>query len=266
MSKGGLGKSVEAEFRAAWLLARGIDWRGSDLDDRHRTFSGRHPNRVAVLRSESPEEAKEAYLATFISSIHDAFPVHIVDSRAQADEFFVDAAKNFNFLSLAAEHGVRSTLFIFPSDELETMGNLTKLVQFCAHRVDFVIVENPARSGSRLFKNSTFEKTLLDLGAKKIRLPTISSPTMLAMEGVEHKLKRGISFAEFATRESGHLEPLMAAELQYALTQMYTSYDAIADVLLPTALAARVQLPKSGGTLKVNVANDDERFGFNFNS
>src|SRR5213594_1649372 len=43
-SKGNLGKSFEAEFRVAWLDRLGIQWNGSDLDDRHHTFASRHPH------------------------------------------------------------------------------------------------------------------------------------------------------------------------------------------------------------------------------
>jgi hypothetical protein len=39
-SKGSLRKSFEAEFRSAWLHYHGIQWNGSDLDDRHRPKAG----------------------------------------------------------------------------------------------------------------------------------------------------------------------------------------------------------------------------------
>ena len=42
-SRGGLGKSFEAEFRTAWLDYHGVPWNGSDLDDRHRKFRSPTP-------------------------------------------------------------------------------------------------------------------------------------------------------------------------------------------------------------------------------
>jgi len=46
-SKGNLGKSFEAEFRTAWLNRLGVQWNGSDLDDRHLVPTGRTARRLA---------------------------------------------------------------------------------------------------------------------------------------------------------------------------------------------------------------------------
>src|SRR5208283_2150507 len=48
-SKGNLGKSLEAEFRTAWLDRLGIPWNGSDLDDRHHTLAS--PLALTFVRS-----------------------------------------------------------------------------------------------------------------------------------------------------------------------------------------------------------------------
>lgn len=262
MSKGGSGKSTEGEMRVSYLSARGIPWQGSDMDERHRTFSERHLKRVKVHRSEAPLEAKEAFASIFRSVMRDSFPVHVVDCRAQADQLFINAIKEFDFLALCKSHDIRVTLSLFPSDELESLTNMQALVKATIGEVNYVIVENKARNDTRLFSNSSFEKFLLSHGAKKIRMPVIMPSTMLAMEKVESLQKRGISFAEFATVGTGLLDPIMAGELGMALANMYRQYDSIAELLLPPEFAKKVKTDISEG--EVESKDDDGDFALNF--
>ena len=46
--------------------------------------------------------------------------------------------------------------------------------------------------------------------------------------------KRGLSFAELSHVEAGHLERLLAGEIQWAMQKLFRQYDGIADLLLPT--------------------------------
>ena len=263
MSKGGLGKSFEAECRAAWMLARGINWTGSDLDERHKTFSSRHPNRVQLYPSDSPESSKESFLRIFRAFMHGQSPVHIMDCRAQGDRLFIDAIEEFDIFTLARSNGISLTLFLFPTDEHESLVNMRELVKITARNVQYVVVENKARNDSRLYSNSVFANKLAELGAKTIRIPAITSSTMLAMDRVEANLKRGISFGEFAALETKLLDPIMASELGMALSRMYSQYDAIADLLLPPEIAKKV---KAKATQIAKAADDsfNDMLDFNF--
>ena len=233
------------------------------MDDRHRTFSERHVKRVKVYRSEAPNEAKESFMGIFYSVMRDSFPVTAVDCRAQADQLFIDAIAEFDFLTLCKSHGIRVTLSLFPSDELESLKNMANLVKATAGQVNYVVVENKARNETRLFSGSTFERTLVSHGAKKICMPAITPSTMLAMEKVESTEKRGISFAEFASPERGLLDPLMASELGMALAKMYRQYDSIAELLLPPELARRVKPEMNGDDIKSKNDSEDT-FALNF--
>ena len=84
-SKGNLGKSFEAEFRTAWLDRLGVPWTGSDLDDRHDTFGNRHPQNVRSYQLGNEHESKTALLTLFRRVLKDTAPVHVIDTRAQAD-------------------------------------------------------------------------------------------------------------------------------------------------------------------------------------
>ncbi len=75
-SKGSLGKSFEAEFRTAWLDYHGIQWNGSDLDDRHHSFADRHPEQVQSYKLGSDDESKSTLLGLFRNVPRNDAPVH----------------------------------------------------------------------------------------------------------------------------------------------------------------------------------------------
>jgi hypothetical protein len=235
-SKGNLGKSFEAEFRTAWLDRLGIAWNGSDLDDRHYTFANRHPQVVRSYELGNGQESKTALLSLFRRVLKDTAPVHIVDTRAQADALITSALEELQVLDVCAEQGVRMTFFLFPTDDTESMMNLGRLFLYAGDRVDYVIVENPAKARGDLFKGSPLEKQLQDFGAKAIALPTVTPTTLLAIEKAEAVAGRGLSFAELSHVEAKHLERLLAGEIQWAMQKMFRQYDAIANLLLPTDL------------------------------
>ncbi len=263
-SKGNLGKSLETEFRVAWLERHGIAWHGSDLDDRHATFSGRHPEQTKRYKLGNEQEAKAAFLALFRGILREPAPVHVIDTRAQADELFMAAVEELNFFELCQEQGIRSTFFLFPSDETESMKNFMELVRFGGGVVDFVVVQNPVKSKGDLYRGSQLEKALEKAGARTLTLPTITTVTLLAMERAEAKAGRGISFAEFATSESGHLEKILAGELQWALTRMFEQYNALADVLLPGELAEKVKAAVGSPAARKKAKAREEDFSLNF--
>ncbi len=173
-------------------------------------------------------------LSLFRRVLKDAAPVHIIDTRAQADALILTALEELQVLDICAEQGVRLTFFLFPTDDTESMTNVGKLFLYGGDSVDYVIVHNPAKARGDLFKNSQLEKRLLDYGAKAVALPMITPTTLLAAEKAEAIAKRGLSFAELSRTETGHMERLLAGEIQWAMQKMFRQYDAIADLLLPT--------------------------------
>jgi hypothetical protein len=100
--------------------------------------------------------------------------------------------------------------------------------------VDYVIIHNPARARGDLFKGSPLESQLAEFGAKAVTLPRVTPTTLLAMEKAESLARRGLSFAELSHPEAGHLERLMAGEIQWAMAKMFRQYHKIAGLLLPT--------------------------------
>jgi hypothetical protein len=233
-SKGSLGKSFEAEFRTAWLDYHGIQWNGSDLDDRHHSFADRHPEQVQSYTLGSDDESKSTLLGLFRNVTRSEAPVHVIDCRAQADGLIVRALDSLQLLESLAAQGIRFTFFLFPSEDTESMNNLLDLFFFAGDRVDYVIVHNPAKVRTNLFKKSNIEAELKKFGAKEITLPVVTSITLLAIKRAEAKAGRKLSFAEAATPGTPHLELMLAGEMQWAMQQMFRQYDLIADLLVPS--------------------------------
>ena len=233
-SKGNLGKSFEAEFRTAWLDKLGVRWNGSDLDDRHHTFASRHNDAVRSYQLGNEHESKTALLSLFRRVLKNSAPVHVIDTRAQADALIMAALEELQVLDVCAEQGVRLTFFLFPTDDTESMTNAGGLFFYAGDRVDYVIVHNPAKARGDLFKGSQMEKQLMEFGAKSVTLPAITPTTLLATEKAEAIARRGLSFAELSQVEAGHLERLLAGEIQWAMQKMFRQYEEIADLLLPT--------------------------------
>ena len=240
-SKGNLGKSFEAEFRTAWLDRLGIEWNGSDLDDRHHTFASRHPGAVQSYQLGGEQESKTALLRLFRRVLKDDAPVHIIDTRAQADALILGALDGLQVLDICAEHGVRLTFFLFPTDDTESMTNAGRLFLYAGDRVDYIIVHNPAKARGDLFKGSQLERQLIEFGAKSVTLPSVTPTTLLAAEKAETIARRGLSFAELSNPEADYLERLLAGEFQWAMQKMFRQYDTVAERLLPSHLIGQRQ-------------------------
>jgi hypothetical protein len=238
-SKGSLGKSFEIEFRAAWLDWLNIPWTGSDLDDRHRTFADRHERQVQSYRLGNDDDSKSTLLGLFRAAARHTAPVHLVDCRAQADGLIVRALDELQMLETLAAEGIRFTFFLFPSEDTESMNNLMHLFCFAGDRVDYVIVHNPAKVRTDLFRKSGLEAELRKFGAQELTLPVVTSITMLAIKRAEVRARRKLNFAEVTHPEAGHLERMLAGEMQWAMQCMFPQYHALVDLLLPPALVSK---------------------------
>src|SRR5256886_8514383 len=94
------------------------------------------------------------------------------------------------------------------------MTNVGRLFLYAGDRVDYVVVYNPVKARGDLFRGSGLEKQLNEFKAEAVTLPAVTPTTLLAMEKAETIAKRGLSFAELSHVEAGHLERLLAGEIQ----------------------------------------------------
>ena len=194
-----------------------IPWTGSDLDDRHHSFADRHPQQVRSYRLGDDEDSKSTLLGLFRTVARSEAPVHVIDCRAQADGLIVHALESLQLLESLAVEGIRFTFFLFPSEDTESMNNLMDLFYFAGDRVDYVIIHNPAKARTDLFKKSGLEVELKKFGSKELTLPVVTSITLLAIKRAEAKAGRKLSFAEVAYPDAPHLERMQAGEMQWAM-------------------------------------------------
>src|SRR5438105_7211942 len=142
-SKGNLGKSFEAEFRTAWLDRLDTPWTGSDLDDRHHTFGSRHPQNVRSYQLGNEHESKTALLTLFRRVLKDTAPVHVIDTRAQADALIVTALEELDLFTVCDEQGMRPTFLLSPTHDTARMTNVGRSFHFSADPVDSPLVPTP---------------------------------------------------------------------------------------------------------------------------
>jgi len=257
-SKGNLGKSTECLARIEWLKSLGIEWQAYDLDDAHRSIVKRYPAQTKLISVSGPESA-EQLLRVFRNA--GRTPVQIMDARAQATDEILRVIQRTHFLSVAADQGIRMTVFIFPFDDLATMQNLETVVRELGDAVDYVIVRNPAKNPTRMFDGSGLQSILTEWGAPEITMPVLFKSTLLQLDELEARHGRGITWAEAIGNRDLKLDIFARGDLESFLADLHGEYDTIAGHLLPTDMAADVQPEQP--TAKQTKANFQSRFNFN---
>ncbi len=182
-SKGNLGKSTECLARIEWLKSLSVEWQAYDLDDAHRSIVKRYPAQTKLITVSGPESA-EQLLRVFRNA--GRTPVQIMDARAQATEEILRVIQRTHFLSVAADQGIRMTVFIFPYDDLATMQNLEAIVRELGHAVDYVVVRNPIKNSTRMFDGSGLQSILTDWGAVEITMPVLFKSTLCTWTSWSH--------------------------------------------------------------------------------
>lgn len=241
-SKGNLGKSTECLARIEWLNRLPIEWLAYDLDDAHRSIVKRYPAQTKLLAVSGPESA-EQLLRVFRNAGRTS--VQIMDARAQATDEILRVIQRTHFLSIAADQGIRMTVFLFPFDDLATMENLEKIVRELGDAVDYVVVRNPAKNQTRMFDGSGLQSILGEWGAVEITMPVLFKSTLLQLDELEARHGRGITWSEAICNRDLKLDLFARGDLESFLTDIYTQYDAIAGHLLPTEATAKIRPTKA---------------------
>lgn len=258
-SKGNLGKSTECLARIEWLNRHAIEWQAYDLDDAHRSIFKRYPSQTKLLTVSGPESA-EQLLRVFRNA--GRTPVQIMDARAQVTDEILRVIHRTHFLSIAADQGIRMTVFLFPFDDLATMENLEMIVRELGDAVDYVIVRNPAKNQTRMYDGSGLQSILQEWGTVEITLPVLFKSTLLQLDELEARHGRGITWSEAIGNRDLKLDVFARGDLESFLTDIFAQYDAIANRLLPTDAAEQIQ------PLQAAVADSKNDFQsrFNFNT
>ncbi|HEY3913042.1 MAG TPA: hypothetical protein VGN61_01040 [Verrucomicrobiae bacterium] len=258
-SKGNLGKSTECLARIEWLKSLSVEWQAYDLDDAHRSIVKRYPAQTKLISVSGPESA-EQLLRVFRSV--GRTPVQIMDARAQATDEILRVIHRTHFLSVAADQGIRMTVFIFPYDDLATMQNLETIARQLGDAVDYVVVRNPAKNPTRMFDGSGLQSALKQWSGVEINMPVLFKSTLLQLDELENRHGRGICWAEAIGNRDLGLDVFARGDLEYFLADIHAEYRAIAGHLLPTDAAANIQQQQQ---LEI-AAKADFHAAFNFST
>jgi hypothetical protein len=242
-SKGRLGKSWLILALAAWLDRHSITWAGYDLDDSHRTFSGRYAE-VKPLTIADEITGRDDLLKVFRAALSGTVPVVLTDTRAQLSPLVVDSLIRSQFFPLAEKKGLRLTVLVFPADDDDSIRSLIDGMQQIGTAVDYLVVRNPALYSSRRYDGSPLQRTLLAAGAAEIILPSLLESTRRAIARAEAECGHPLSFPEAI----GYLKDFARADLEFFLNASFAQFDAVAHLLLPSELATKIAPPASEKT------------------
>ena len=261
-TRGNIGKSTEAIGRCEWMTQLGISWKGYDLDAYNRTLSTTFPEQVSFvdLGAEPEGEIIKILRRTTQTS------VTIIDPRAHLNETLLNAMQMVDLAARGAEARLRSTVLLYPIDEISDMDDLTHTVDTLGSSVDYVVVRNPVKTPrTKMFDGSELESQLSGLGAARIDLPPLLSDTRNHLRALEVQHGRGISPAEALRNPDLRIDMTHRIILEDWLRKLFGCFETVAWHLLPSPDARKLvserkvaaptarSAAKRGG--KVNLAN-----------
>ena len=259
-SKGNLGKSTECLARIEWLKNLSVEWQAYDLDDAHRSVFSATRSALSSFRFLARKARSNCCASSAMPGKRQFRSwTHAPRQRTK----ILRVIQRTQFLSIAADQGIRMTVFVFPYDDLATMQNLEGVVRELGNAVDYVVVRNPAKNPTRMFDGSGLQSIIKEWGGAEITMPAMFKSTLLQLDELEARHERGITWAEAIGNRDLKLDVFARGDLESFLTDMHAQYDAIAGHLLPTDMAAKVQ-PKKQATPSTAKADFQSRLNFNW--
>ncbi len=237
-TRGGLGKSTVAIALCEWMRQRGVPWQGYDLDSFNRTLSTVYPDEItAVEMSREPEGDLIKILRKVAQQ-----DVTLIDPSAHMNKTILSAFEKIDFPAFAAKAQVRTTVLIFPMDEVSDMDDISETVDVLGNRVDWIIVRNPVRiATTRFFDGSELEAKLKEYQAASLEVPALLSDTRNHLRAHEVQLGRGLSPAEALKNLTLKIDLVHRTILERWLGDLFRHFDALASHLVPTTAAKSIQ-------------------------
>ena len=262
-TRGNLGKSTEAIAHCEWMNARGVQWRGYDLDASNRTLSTALPNHVSFV---PPSTEPEGQVVRILRGVTKA-DVTVVDPSAHMEQTILRAFRMVRFPEMAAAANARATVMVYPIDEISDMDDIARTVDALGDTVDWIVVPNLARvPTTRFYERSALEKQLASFGAARLDIPQLLTDTRNYLRTQEAKLGRAFSPTQALHDPSLELDLGHQMILEEWLEEFFSRFDRIASHLLPTS--ALPQIPRSEPDEQraaaqqrgssINLSNDDE--------
>lgn len=247
-SRGGIGKSTVAEILITWLNFAGVPYGALDADRQNQTLSKRYPGNVKLFEATK----SESDFLRFIRGLPD-LPVIVVDFPAQATDLILSYAEHYGLTEYFERAGIRPTFLIFAADDSAVKLSGSDTVQFFSDKADYILVENPAKFESEVFKKTPLFKWLIERKTPTVRLPAIATPTIEAWEALERKLKRYLPLDEASKHPELH--DLSRYELQYFRDRVLAQFDNVASRLVPDVALIKHRMPTLG-PMKIREKSD----------
>jgi hypothetical protein len=263
-TRGNLGKSTEAIARGEWMTARGVQWKGYDLDVSNRTVSTALPDQVSFVPMSAEPEGHIVRILRAVTRNE----VTLIDPSAHMDQTILRAFRMVRFPEMAAAAQARATVMIYPLDEISDMDDIARTVDALGASVDWVIVRNPARiPTTKFFDRSPLERLLQQYGAVRLDLPPLLTDTRNYLRTQEARLGRAFSPGQALNDPSLEIDLGHQLILEEWIDDLFARFDAIASHLLPNAVAARIPAPATPTTTvsshrrgdSINLENGDEQ-------
>lgn len=199
-STGRVGKSFTAEGIISALKYQGVVLHAAvDADAQHKTLSRRHPSDVMMFNATGSLDD----FSRMIKSLP-AAPVILVDFPAQATDFLLSASTKIQLIEFFEHQGIRPTLLVFAADDRTAKESASNSVRLFGDRADYLLIENPARFKSDLFRKTPFAKWFADRNTPTLHIPYVTSSTMEAWEQLEQKFGQPLTLDEVCNRSEIH--------------------------------------------------------------
>lgn len=233
-STGRMGKSTVQQMIWEWFAFAGVPSAAIDADDEHKTFSQWYPDDVTFAPFRRQEDLLPMLDACGIA------PAELIDFPAQATSEILGGFNQFSGLEILAQKGVRLTVLIFASDDRAAMSSAAEALNYLGEDVDYLLVHNPARFASEIFRQSKLAK--LFGAAPIIELPPITQATMNQVDKASKETGRPLTLREATTAAS--IGSRM--ELENFISRCFVQFEDAIKVLLPeeSLLQNKVQRSK----------------------
>lgn len=226
-SAGRIGKSTTAEALLEWLEFAEISAVVLDLDAEHKTLSNRYPEISTILpAAATTDDGWQRLLLALDPPPSDSI---LVDMPAQATDHLLVQLVERGSLETLTRCGIRLTCLIFPVEDSAAKQSAVRCIRTLGDRVDYLCVVQPGpKELIENFEDSVLGKLLDEQGAKQLRLPRISRPTLETYERAVKKEGRWLSFAEAGK----HLPTAAATELEIWRNAALSGCEAVSEYLV----------------------------------
>jgi len=226
-SKGSLGNSTVADTFLGWLQFAGVPFAAIDADLQHKTLSRRYPPKD--VKSAGVTESQDTF-GLMLSNLPNK-AVLLMDRPAQSTDKLLAYAEHYQMVAAFEHTGIRVTLLVFCSDNVDALDSAVATVEYFGDRADYVMIENSACFRSDEFKKTGLYDWLLERSAPTIVMPHISKVSLNAWEAAEQKADRCLALADVI--EFADLPFIAKLELSGVRNRMLVQFEDCAPVLLP---------------------------------